>query len=1784
MIMNEHVGVTLDVLPGTLGGITAALGGFNELVGATSMLTSAIAKSTSAVDAMMLTLGVGLVGLGYESAKAFGEVERSMKIVQSVSGQTATEIGVLTQAANDLSVRYKMGIDEITDGLTTLGRAGLSSVNTQLDTMKAGLEAAKVTGLQLDDVLNKIVQTTALLGGDINSSSFGSQSQELTSKILATSQTAPIDMNDVVQTLSYSGGTAAAGGINIQNEDALYDYLGTIAAFGQKGVSGSMAGTALRAFFTKPASQTSQVNDALGRLGMKPEDLWEDGGNKIRPVSEQIDLIQKQMDKLKMSQIDQIELWGKIVSPKMGQQMLKLNADSIRDLTEKIKQTDTAEQLAQNTMRNFMSDLSTLEQQGQREWREYGQAAITWIGPAVKGISGLMNILGKDIGGFPIFQQVVKGTIILVISKVIQSLGSVWRLMKGIGTEIKSQLQGFSQVRRTEEQIEADLIREYETMGLTEKQAKTFVAETNKMHSGFSASNKVLGELLAKLNEAVALMTRLSNLSKINSMKMIGNMTGSQYQNFYDENKTLPKGAWYKGAYNRGDLTKTDFAKLSLRHGIDQNTLKNIYYGTDKIHGQSFYNYALKNQTGFADSIQKGKPTFITATTLEKYLQDNQKGMYDPKNNPVLGIVEQIKADTGKIATTSGTSSESVTTAPSKTVAPAQTTTTQKMAEEQTSIGLIKQENQFRHQLVMLQERENAIKTLETELSEANAQLEMAENYLKKNEDKKENEKYQYMVARAEGLRQVVTQTEQQIAVNQEIINLSNTEEGLKAQQSKVQRLQTQFDEAILTQKRAIMNGDGVVAQITAQKLDTIREQLAFEETILFGLQRIASESELTATFQAGIGFADQLILAELEEKRLAIQEQVAALRAEVGRYGSQLGYESQINTLNSEIRGLLAEDAAIQQEINNLDKQIAQAKQRELGSQDKKANENTLSYVYGKGRRGRGGRFFETRIYDKEFGPQPKDTSVNGLYNGQRGIIYPNMDTNSTKSHFNFIRNNVSSIKNSISGVTNPLKSGLSRIFNPITSHLPSGNTGFFGAASSTMSASMMGMRNYDANKGFWNNWFWNAGMMQMVNKEAISETTVNMGKLGKVTGVASGALGSLGMMFGPLEIGMLALSMTMQGLQVAYQNYQKELEEINSALSEAREKIKEAEESFLSAYEEANPKATQDEKDEALLDAYSGETTDKDDGLQTYRDKLFGAVAAIEVNTRKKADKELHQVWGESGDWERYIGADMKAAGGWMSIVPILGQLGARDARYSGDTFQDWRENLKTRNQDANILGTQSDFEEDWRFSDTDYWFSNQLNSAESLAGDIEKSFDISIEKLDGTLNHYPAWIDQMEDKSDNAKYARTIMAEGIDSMGPTKDRAHEGIWGSGSSADLAQFYKMQSEAMQLSRRDKTVIMNAINDESDFFKKMQKLYFKDSKDGKLVGRDKDTEEKILKAIQNRLGGISRAQARIALTLAAVSEIQKVVSEQVQPTLMSHMEAAWQGVSISGTTEEKVGGTWGTTAAVQQGVAVISAQMARLLQQKAMELGSMQAEMAGIDMKDIDELRLAYLKNPNVQSITTASGNTYDAQHIKNAATIFSAMQTSPYEAVASQAGQTPDEAKKWAEDKKKELDKNQADALAVWTTQAKGLDYNLRPIITQAYLDSMKDSDAKATGAADSGKDKSKDKDSSKDTANKKNWVNLAICNKKEIPKLNVNLFKKPPNFTILNRNFKLRDVNVNTADDAKSIQNAVKNSIIEIQNRSNPKIIQDDAAEYNPLAATEGNTLPTGTKKTE
>lgn len=231
---DQNVTMSLDVLPGSLAGITTAAAGFGQLIGSAAVFTKMITKSTSAADSFALTLTAGLGLVAVESSKAFGEFERAMKVAQVVSDQTNRDMSILGKSINEFSVQYRMSIDNMTDGLQTLGRAGLKSVNTQIEVLETGLGAAKLSGLELNNVLEKIVQTTSLLGGELKSTDFGRQVEDVTDKMIATSMTAPITMEDVVQTLSFSGGTAAAGGMNIQNPDKLYDYLGAISAFAQK--------------------------------------------------------------------------------------------------------------------------------------------------------------------------------------------------------------------------------------------------------------------------------------------------------------------------------------------------------------------------------------------------------------------------------------------------------------------------------------------------------------------------------------------------------------------------------------------------------------------------------------------------------------------------------------------------------------------------------------------------------------------------------------------------------------------------------------------------------------------------------------------------------------------------------------------------------------------------------------------------------------------------------------------------------------------------------------------------------------------------------------------------------------------------------------------------------------------------------------------------------------------------------------------------------------------------------------------------------------------------------------------------------------------------------------------------------------------------------------------------------------------------------------------------------------------------------------------------------------
>lgn len=2153
----EDISMTLNVLPGTFAGLTAAAAGMNQIVGLVNTLGNRVGQTTTILDSMLVTLSAGITYAGYQAAQSAGEFERAMKMVKVVSGQSAAEIDVLSNKANELSVKFKMGIEDITDGLQTLGRAGLGSLDTQISVLETGLSAAKLSGLELSKVLQDIVQTTSLLGGDITSVSFGSQADALTNKILATSMTAPINMNDIVQTLSYSGGTAAAAGINIENEDALYDYLGTVSAFARKGVSGSMAGTALRAFFTKPASQDESVKGAFETLGLQAEDLWKNNGQQMRKVSEQIQIIHDAMSKKHMSTLDQIELWGKIVGNKMGQQMMKLDESNIREVTQEIQESENATKLAHESMQNFASDLATLQQQGAAMWREFGNAALTVFRPIVSGLKVIAGLLNPGSTSGTIFGQLLAGGIIVVISQVIARLGTAWRLIRNIASELRRQINDHSQTAKQIDMQRAKQMEVYKAMGLSDKQAERLAKDANNTGFNIQFMNKAMTEFLAKLNEVVAMMSQLVAQTEVLARAPLQSAVAGQYTRFYtalNSNKplkvtgaTVPLPAWLdrdgKDIQAKGGLFgvpgttpyHSDMSTLADTHKLPQEFLTQLYRGElnekyMKQYGFSspdvFTQWLKKNpsmiyrrdvtadeakemglatgktasavviplssldtflqrnglttkSTGTAPTSQQekdpeqvkisqqGANSQVKATekaaeeqtkavkegatkqtnaiqeainkTQTKGLQtfqQNQNKQADAAANMLRSqaaantkAAEDISKATSTVALPAGTkpmalpagqpssnlpmvlppSSKELSDAFTKKYGmtpeeyDARTATPAYSADQlknmQASIPKIVQTSkeaseQRARSMRILKETQPALDSVRTELAtlrnamvytdkgfkEAQrfagkggwAETKFSSLGLKSADDKflrdmQRLERVSKQVVQARNLdftkagyiRSPTTKyAEEYNALRKEYrrtgvldkgwgakdINKFASSQNLIAKENaeliKRYQVEKQLVEADIKRRNTIatlekkemelsavvqtesknLNSLNATIDITIQTLRKFnaalqnpqnqkvmansndplaRQQHELENKALYSRAIVEDRGRIAAAANKEIADAKTAANKEAAEakaiatKEAADAKAIANQRAADNKAGLVRVYgpsakqyldeqeaenQRRINAMNKSARAFVAYDSPagprvpvvptdkayeVTKSVENLRKstdennkvttqsnsglenniknigRLARNANRWLDKQQpekspyqdsyknqlkniEKTNAERAKYEakYGYLRRGAGVYGEPDALSQYRYGTPgsrgvqqlPGDKMPSGRYAPTEQFTRTsffsvlrrawNKDSEKTTRYYGdaMTAEFSKSIDKSIQGTGfgSSLRRSLSQhILSPISKTKFGENFAYQMAQrlNPEKAARMRGNQILTASQNIQNipaqyqpgmpisprvfgsfmgtgsgikadttgfkKWATQGGMLRFLNIQDLqaswSKAATQWAAGGRKAALGTalgGVLGSVSMLFGPVEAAMLAFSVAQMAYNKGLENYNKKLTELQSALSESIDKYEKVEEAYSKSYKKnkddivksqenissvwkkqnskrdigtttdvsaKTPKGTQfvggsRKVENALITIAQARESGTLAQLDENTMKMHEALLKIRADVNRLAEQQADPLYGPFGEFTK-IGSEFSA---------MIDSAGWNDDMIQFDSA------LSDYKDGARLLGST------YHGAITDEIAGGNLGLVENyLEGRRSAFFN------DG------AWSDKTVDK------LQKTLADNI------------------PEARSTDIYKdFARDIGQTSVKDMNKMMIALNKNEKDFKYLGKLLLHENANS---GR--------IKNYITGLGlktGLTSIQVRQAAIIQAVSDIRNIAENSILPQMKDTALAGYQTAVAARYGNDVNIGSLQAESAIYSAASAIATNVAVLTDNALTE----QVE------KDTQGHRGFLNLLSQQEAVEVASGGGHFWQKIVGIGLDKEKVLSAQHDkmiglAMAANPTWSEHDAEIWIQNRQKEM-------LSKGITRS-DVQYNaiedtlLQGISGRSFREILKQYENSDTGSDDSGsggKGSGSDKDSDKDKSSRKNWVNLAICNKKEIPKLNVNLFKKPPNFTILNRNFKLRDVNVNTADDAKSIQNAVKNSIIEIQNRSNPKIIQDDAAEYDPVNATEGNPIPTGTKKTE
>ena len=238
-------------------GIQKLKGQYKDLERRTKGLEGQTKRTSGAMGGMIAKLGLTTVAL-YATTKAISgairvgrQFEKTMSNVAAISGATGQELKDLEENAKQLgatTVFTASQVAELQVEFAKLGFSGKQITNVTKDT----LALASATGSELSTAADIAGQTLRAFGLEVTDMS------RVTDVMAKSFSSSALDMDKFTNSMSYVAPTAKSVGFSIEGTTAI---LGGLA---NAGISGSMAGTALRTVFLKLADSNSGLSKALG--------------------------------------------------------------------------------------------------------------------------------------------------------------------------------------------------------------------------------------------------------------------------------------------------------------------------------------------------------------------------------------------------------------------------------------------------------------------------------------------------------------------------------------------------------------------------------------------------------------------------------------------------------------------------------------------------------------------------------------------------------------------------------------------------------------------------------------------------------------------------------------------------------------------------------------------------------------------------------------------------------------------------------------------------------------------------------------------------------------------------------------------------------------------------------------------------------------------------------------------------------------------------------------------------------------------------------------------------------------------------------------------------------------------------------------------------------------------------------------------------------------------------------------------------------------------------------
>jgi len=250
--------------------------------------------------------------------KKAAEFEKSMAMVQSVTGATAKQFEELEQKAKELGKTSKFSMTEIADGMEFLGRAGFET--TEIISAMDGV-VALASSQVMDLGAAADITSNILTGMGLDAA----EAARVADVLAQTAASANVNVEMLGESFKYAAPLAAAAGWSIEETAA------AIGKMGDAGIQASMAGTALRMALSELIGESDLFKDKLGALGMTMDELKNPDGS-IMGMADVFGVFEEKGFGAK----EMLDLFGKRAGPAMAI-LLQEGSDGLDEYTKSLE-------------------------------------------------------------------------------------------------------------------------------------------------------------------------------------------------------------------------------------------------------------------------------------------------------------------------------------------------------------------------------------------------------------------------------------------------------------------------------------------------------------------------------------------------------------------------------------------------------------------------------------------------------------------------------------------------------------------------------------------------------------------------------------------------------------------------------------------------------------------------------------------------------------------------------------------------------------------------------------------------------------------------------------------------------------------------------------------------------------------------------------------------------------------------------------------------------------------------------------------------------------------------------------------------------------------------------------------------------------------------------------------------------------------------------------------------------------------------------------------------------